>query len=228
MVTRGTYLALALSTVVAATIIGLFRSDLRRPMLALATFGAVWGPVSEHWFEMDYWHPQGVFGNTWLEDIAYGAGITALSAGIYMFVSGRRAGAAHPRTARYLIVPGYVAAYSAAMQVTRHGFTVNSIVVAVVVNGGTAIAILLWRRDLTLVAAGTAALLVLFATAAYTVGLDWIVNGRQVLRTVWLLDGQRLGVTVLGNVPVTELLWYASWGLLGSIAWPYLRGARLG
>lgn len=225
MVTRGTYLALALATVIASSAILVLRRDLRRPMLVLAAFGAVWGPVSEHWFEMDYWSPQGVFGNPWFEDILYGAGISALSAGIYLFLSGRRTGAEHARIARYAAVLAYVAVYVGAMQLTRH--VVNSIVVAMVINGGTAVIILTWRRDLVPAAAWTSGLLALFAIIVYVVGLDWVVDGKQVLRTVWLIDGQRLGVTILGNVPLTEVLWYACWGLLGSVAYPYLRGARL-
>ena len=225
MVTRGAYLALALATVIASTAILVLRRDLRQPMLALAAFGVVWGPVSEHWFEMDYWRPQGVFGSPLLEDILYGAGISALSAGIYMFFSGRQSGVEHHRLVRYAGVLAYVSVYIGAMQLTRQ--VVNSIVVAMVVNGGTAVVILTRRRDLVPAAAWTAALLALFALIVYIVGLDWIVNGRQVLRAVWLLDGQPLGVTILGNVPLTELLWYATWGLLGSVAYPCLSGARL-
>lgn len=40
----------------------------------------------------------------------------------------------------------------------------------------------------------------------------------------WLLKGTWLGVTVLGNVPLTELLWYGGWAVFASIIWPFSEG----
>jgi hypothetical protein len=41
----------------------------------------------------------------------------------------------------------------------------------------------------------------------YGVLLNIFVS-RQVLGELWLLHGTRLGVTVLGKVPVSELVWF--------------------
>jgi hypothetical protein len=221
------YLVLALLVLAGAAAVAGVRRDLLRPMLALAVIGAAWGPVSEHWFFRDYWRPPGVFGDPWLEDVLFGAGVAALAVGVYPFVTRRALDREEFSASRLAVLPGFVLLYFLAMLVLQAGLGVNSILVAMLVNLATAGFVVARRGDL-LVPAATSAALMAFATAVgYAVGLDLLVDGRAVLRQIWLVDGSLLGVTILGNVPLTEVLWYATWSGMIGIVYPYVSGARL-
>jgi hypothetical protein len=65
----------------------------------------------------------------------------------------------------------------------------------------------------------------LIALTGYSVGLDFLVDGKKVLREIWLLDGTSAGVTILGMVPLSEVLWYACWGFMLGIAFEFATGA---
>jgi hypothetical protein len=128
---------------------------------------------------------------------------------------------------RLAIIPGFVAAYVLAMLVLQGAFHMNSILVATLVNLAVAASMTVARRDLLAPAVVTALLVGLLAAAGYAIGLDVIVDGNSVLRRIWLVSGTALGVTVLGNVPLTEIVWYASWSAMTSIGYEYVAGARL-
>jgi hypothetical protein len=221
------YLALALLVVATAAGVANFRRDLLRPMLAAAAFGAAWGPLSEYWFFQDYWRPPGVFGRPYLEDVLFGAGIAALAVGVYPFVRRQTLTGGELPLSRLVAVPAFVLTYALAMQIFQAHLGVNSILVAMSVNLATTAFIVVRRRDLLVVSLASTLLMGVVTVAGYAIGLDVIVDGRAVLRQIWLLHDGPLGVTILGNVPLTEVLWYATWsGMLG-IAYEYLSGARI-
>lgn len=43
----------------------------------------------------------------------------------------------------------------------------------------------------------------------------------------WLLYDTALGASVLGKVPVTELLWYVAWGVFAGMFYPFVTGEKL-
>jgi hypothetical protein len=220
------YLALAILVVIAAAVIGAMRRDLVRPMLVLGALGGLWGPVSEYWFFLDYWRPEGVFGRPWIEDILFGAGISALAAGLYPFVARRSFIGRDFARRRLAVIPLFVIGYVAAMAVLQGGLRLNSIVVATLVNVAVTTSIVIARRDLLVPAAVTALLVACGSAAGYALGLDLVVDGNAVLRRIWLLSGTPLGVTIFGNVPLTEITWYASWSAMTGVGYPYVAGAR--
>jgi hypothetical protein len=83
------------------------------------------------------------------------------------------------------------------------------------------------RPDLFLAALGSGVLMALIALAGYGLGLDVLVDGRRLLREMWLLDGTSQGTTILGFVPLTEVLWYGCWGLFLGVSFEFASGAGL-
>jgi hypothetical protein len=43
----------------------------------------------------------------------------------------------------------------------------------------------------------------------------------------WLLADTKWGITIFGNVPVTELVWYASWAVFVSVSYPFISGKNI-
>jgi len=42
----------------------------------------------------------------------------------------------------------------------------------------------------------------------------------------WLLANTAFGIKIIGNIPVTELLWYFSWSCLAGIAYDFYHGNK--
>jgi hypothetical protein len=226
-VNRVWYLALAVAIFTVACGIYLVRPDLRRALLASAGFGAIWGPISEYWFMRDYWRPMGILGGSWLEDIVFGSGIAALSCGSYLLLARRRL-LADASVARHpYVLLAFPVAYALVSQLSQSWLHLNSIIAAMLVYLGFAAFMTGLRHDLAVPAVVSGLIMACVALAGYAVGLDLVLDGKTVLSSIWLLDGQSLGVTVLGNVPLTEVLWYGCWGCLMGIAYEYVTGARL-
>jgi hypothetical protein len=221
------YLCLALIIASSSAIIFFLRKDLRVSIAMTAAIGAAWGPLSEVWFYRDYWRPRGALtSRPWLEDVVYGAGVLSLAAVTYVFVCHRAWRGRGIQPSRTLLVAALPVLYVTAMVSTRT-LHVNSIIVACIVYVvGTLIMVGL-RHDLLLPAIGSAAIMSSLAVVGYFVGLDLIVDGKEVLDRFWLLNGKPLGIKVLGQVPLTEVIWYGTWGAMGGCVVPFLLGAKV-
>lgn len=224
---RSLYFLLGLCSLAPGIVAFWLRRDLRPNVLSVGIFGLVWGPISEYWFSKDYWHPPSIIGHPWLEDAIYGAGISITGSVIYKLLlrqTHRRDPTA--KTGRLLLVE-FPLVYVLAMTVFQSCLHVNSIIVSVGVYVVLTVLILVRRPDLVKASVTSALILGLLALAGYAVGLDWLVNGRDFLEQTWLLYGEPLGKTVLGQVPLTEVLWYTGWGLLLGAGYEYVTGLRL-
>lgn len=225
---RYLYLILGLMFLVPTIFVAFCRRDLRRGVISVAIFGAIWGPISEFWFFRDYWHPQSVLGNPVLEDMIYGAGISATASCIYKVLArksydrlGRRQKTHFRETAAIALV------YVVAMIVLEMGLGVNSILVAIGVYIAGASYILYRRRDLLMASVCSCVMMGLLALGGYGIGLNFIINGPKTLSQIWLLYHKPLGITLLGYVPLTEVMWYAAWGSLLGILYEFATGRRL-
>lgn len=220
------YLVLALVSFAGACVLGAFRADLRRPIVITSLAGAIWGPVSEHWFLQDYWRPDGVFGNPWLEDILFGSGLAGVAAGLYPSLRRWTIAVSLDPPRRIATVAVFPFVYVAVMLGLQGLIGLNSILASMLFYA-LAAAYMLWRRpDLRAASLATAGGLAIVALAGYAVGLDVIVNGHQVLSEIWLLAGKPLGVTILGNVPLLEVMWWAAWGLFFGVVYEFATAAR--
>jgi hypothetical protein len=102
---------------------------------------------------------------------------------------------------------------------------VNSIVVSSAAFVVSAAAMATMRRDLLRPALESGALVVAAALPLYVLLFDVVAPAYW--DRYWLLPHTKLGVMVLGNIPVTEIVWYASWGALAGIAYEFTTGRSL-
>ncbi len=217
------YLALALSLIAPVLLTAVLRPALRRKIARMALYGAVWGPFAEYWYTRDYWHPIGVFGNAWLEDTLYGAGFFALSSVAPDLVSHRRLRGIQRASHRkaFLALP---LAYAVSMVLFSVVAGWNSIIVACAFGTAAVALMLARRRDLRSRCLTAALSMLAVAVLVYSIGLDAYRPGARLLPKIWLLDGQPLGVRVLGNIPLTELVFYLVWGGAVGIFYEYAYG----
>lgn len=194
-------------------------------MLKVSLVGGAAGLVSELWYFRDYWRPPTLAGvaRPSAEDVLFGFAVTGV------------AFAAHKVVFRRALVPGGLRRYPvaavlglaglAALVVCTLALGMNSIFVSSVgflVSAGVMVAM---RPDLLRPALGSAALLVAAMLPVYLLLFD--VVSPAYWDRYWLLRHTTWGVMVLGNVPVTEIVWYASWGALAGIAYEFTTGRSL-
>jgi hypothetical protein len=225
--TRYLYLTLGLIFMIPTVIVAICRRDLRREIISIAIFGAIWGPISEFWFFRDYWHPQSVLGNPLLEDMIYGAGISATASCIYKVIAWKKYETSGRQKSHLREAAAIAVVYVAAMIILQMGFGVNSILVAIGVYLAAAAYIVYRRRDLLRASACSFVMMGLIAVGGYGLGLNFVINGPKTLSRIWLLYHKPLGITIIGYVPLTEVMWYAAWGSLLGIIYEFATGRRL-
>ena len=221
------YLILGFIFLIPTVVVAIMRRDLRRGIAYVGSLGAIWGPISEFWFFRDYWHPASVLGNPVLEDVVYGAGISATAWCLYKVVFRRTNSAPGDRQTRYGEFGGIVALYVAAMLVLATGLGINSILVATGVYIVSAIYIIVRRRDLLTASLATATMMGLIALIGYGIGLNLLVREPATLSHLWFLYHKPLGVTIVGYVPLTEVVWYTAWGSLLGILYEFATGRQI-
>lgn len=72
------------------------------------------------------------------------------------------------------------------------------------------------RRDLLVPGLITGLVFAGIALFVYGIFLNMFVS-QQELQTFWLLHGSKLGITILGKVPLSELIWFFATGTFLSI-----------
>jgi Lycopene cyclase len=200
------------------------RADLRGAMLKVSLVGGGAGLVAELWYFRDYWRPPVLTGiaRASPEDALFGFAVTGVAFAAHKIVFGRRMVPGAPR--RYPVTAGLgLAGLVALVAGTVAGL--NSIFVSSAAFVACAAVMATLRRDLIRPAFESAALLVAAMLPVYLLLFD--VLSPTYWDRYWLLRHTSWGVLVLGNIPVTEILWYASWGALAGIAYEFTTGRLL-
>jgi hypothetical protein len=197
------------------------RKDLRKKILLSGFIGGFVGIISEFWYFTDYWRPpQIINGIPQLEDYLFGFLVTGISVSIYDLVFSRitdKEEKPHKKLTLLLFFIGLVS-----LLVFNNFLNINSILVSSLTFNTLALVMIYFRRDLLKRAVGTGLLLVIVITPIYVLLFDWVAP--EYWAKYWLLAGNSFGITILGNVPLTELLWYFSWGFLGGIIYDFTGG----
>lgn len=213
--------------VASIVVVAICRRDLRRGIITVALAGAAWGPISEFWFFRDYWHPESAIGNPILEDIIYGAGISAAASCVYKFLARQTDVSPSKCKTHYRETGAMIILYIAAMIILEMALGINSILVAIGVYVTAASYIIVRRHDLFAASVCTAIVMGLIAVCGYGLGLNFLVHEPSTLSHIWLLYKKPLGMTFLGYVPVTEVVWYTTWGSLLGILYEFATGKCL-
>jgi lycopene cyclase-like protein len=201
------------------------RADLRSAMLKVSLVGGGAGLVAELWYFRDYWRPPTLAGvaRPSPEDALFGFAVTGVAFAAHKVVFHRAMVPGAPR--RYPIAAGLGVLGLAALVAGTAGLRMNSIFVTSAAFVACAAAMVALRRDLLRPAAESAALVVGAMLPVYLLLFD--VLSPAYWDRYWLLRHTPWGVLILGNIPVTEILWYASWGALAGIAYEFTTGRLL-
>jgi len=222
---RYAYLTLSLSFATALGIMLLIRKDLAKLALLVGSFGGTAGVMAEVFYFHDYWRPPSLFGTAVPspEDLIFGFSITALAVITFLVLGRKRltAGMApHGKIYLSLFIGGLLS-----MLIFNVWLGINSIFVSSITFLVFSVIMLYMRRDLIDAAAYSAVALTLLTLGVYIVLFDCFFT--DFWQRYWLLHGTRYGMFVFGNVPLTELLWYFSWAVAGSISYPFITGKKI-
>lgn len=199
-------------------------------MLIMSMIAAFFGPISEIWYFADYWEPGFVIklpvGG--VEDMLFGFSIGGIGAFIYesLFVNSLCFCAAKRyRREWFLLV--FAGIIGVSMLFFNNILGINSIFASSIGMIAAAL-VMLWKRpDLITNAFGSALLVVTVMFMIYFFGQELFPTAHQWMIRVWKLYGTSQGVIIAKHVPLTEIIWAFSWGLVWGPMYEFLVGARI-
>ncbi len=188
--------------------------------VAIAPFGTVF----EYWHFQDYWVPPTLFRyySFTFEDTLFSFIIAGISVSLYNVVFQKRSVRTDKKNIPFLIGVLFLQIVIMLFFVSYLGF--NSIIVSSFSFLAFSLVIILLRNDLLIPSLVTGFLLSIIIIPIYLIVLN--LFSPDYVASYFLLNGSKLGITVLGNFPLIELLWYFSWGCLGSILYEFTGGYR--
>ena len=194
------------------------RRDLVKDALPAFIFGAIAGPVSEILYFADYWRPPSILSisNVHLEDVIFGVAIFGLALTVYPFVSRQRLGPVTSGNEKHVRTLGVLGLGALCMIILMGGLKLNSVYATSITFVVLWLLICAWRRDLFGPGLITGVIFAGIALFVYGIFLNLFVT-QQELHAFWLLHGSKLGITIFGNVPVSELVWFFGTGTFLSI-----------
>lgn len=217
------YFILSLLLLVLWGIIFWLRADLRRKMLRAGPIGGIAGILAELWYFTDYWRPPTLTGIATIspEDFIVGFAVTGLAMTVYDVVMQTTDAAGERPRGRAFFLLFLCGLLSLLIFGTFMKF--NSCIVSEAAFIGAALVMCVMRPDLLKVSLISGALLGLIGFILYLILFTWLAP--DFWQTYWLLADTRLGIALIG-VPVTEIMWYVSWGMLAGIAHNFAAGKR--
>ena len=214
---------LAILFLIPVAVIYSVRTELRQTVNRLFFVGGFMGLVAEYWYFQDYWRPPTLLGvaRISVEDFLFGVGAVCLGSVIYKFVFRvKYLDSIYPK--RYVLLCIYFVLGYSSMIIFNGLLNINSIFVSSIAFLVIAGWMILLRKDLLVPSLLSGLLLSLFALMVYLILFDML--SPNFWDNYWLLSNTKYGIKILGNVPLTELLWYFSWGCLAGIAYDFTFG----
>lgn len=200
------------------------RKDLRRKLIKASWFGGLTGLIAEYWYFKDYWHPYSILGRNVIspEDFIFGFTITGISVVIYDilfktkdqdFVSNNK------KTFGKMILFVILSLFLFNIFL---GF--NSIFVSSITFVLLTFYILSKRTDLLKEAFYSGFLMLLIMLVVYHILFNLIFT--SFWDNCWLLANTKYGITIFGSIPLTEMIWYFTWGSFLGIAYNFASGKK--
>ncbi len=217
------FLLLTLLFVAPLAVVYLIRNDLRKMIIKSSIAGGLAGLISEYWYFQDYWRPPSLLGQSRIsvEDFLFGFGVTGLAVVGYKFLAKRQLESGkYPK--HHALFGGMFLVGIISMLVFNGALHINSILVSSLAFLAFSALILILRKDLLISCVMSGLLVAGFAFLAYLF-LFGLLSPHYWDR-YWLLAGTKFGIKLFGSVPLTELLWYFSWGSLAGISYEFVSG----
>ncbi len=199
-----------------------YRRDVRSEIWWVSLITGIIGPISELWYLQDYWRPETF--NGWpigIEDFLFGFFIGGISAVIYEEISGKRFLKTLDKRrhwARYLLL---LIAVCFGLFHVLFLFGINSIYCSIITMVLMSLCILFFRRDLLVDSLVSGLFMGAIMFVAYIIFLTLYP---EAIHRWWFLHNIS-GVLVKG-IPLEELLWAFSWGMLGSTIYKFFSGRK--
>lgn len=221
---RYTYLFISLFLFIPWFIIIFKRPDLRRKVIKTSLIGGVAGLIANFWYFRDYWRPPSLFGNTVIsiEDFLFGFLITGIAASIYDTVFNKKYVKKYKKRKKFfgnLFLIGVIILF-----IFNNWLGINSIFVSSFAFLGFSIIIVSIRKDLIIPSIVSGLLVTLIIIPIYIILFNYI--SPTYWDKYWLLANTSFGIEVLGNIPVTELIWYFTWGCFAGISYDFVSGSE--
>lgn len=217
-----TYLLITLLLLMPWLLIYGLKASVRKKMIKASIMGGLSGLIAEYWYFKDYWQPPTILGQSVIsvEDFLFGFTITGIAVSIYEVAFAKNYQATHKNRRRqfgYMFLCGVLC-----MMVFNVMLGINSIIVSCIAFLVFTAVMLCFRSDLLKQSLLSGILTLCIIVPVYTFLFDFLNPGYWAAH--WLLAKTQLGITVLGNIPVTELVWYFSWGCFAGTAHSFASG----
>jgi hypothetical protein len=187
----------------------------------MGLFGGIAGPLAEVWYFVDYWRPPSIFGIAVLslEDVLVGFAIAALGSTLYAFLFSKYLKLTYQPQKKITI--GLFITGTTLLIVGTSVLHINSVLASCAIFLLCSVVMCTLRPDLIPASASTAVALTLLIIPLYWFLFNYVSPGY--FERYWLLGGKPYGI-VIAHIPLTELLWYFTWGSFAAILYPFYKG----
>jgi hypothetical protein len=217
------YLFLGLSFLIFWILFFVLRQDLRRKQIKVSLKGGFMGPIAEYLNYKDYWHPPSLMGNEliFVEDFIIGFSITGVSVVVFdiffkttdgTYVQNER------KTFGIMFFLGLISLFYFS------GLGFNSVFVSSIMLPILTLFIFIKRPDLIKLACWTSFIVVCIMLVVYHILYNILFE--KFWDKYWLLANTKYGVTILGNIPITEIIWFFTWGSFAGVAHNFSSGQK--
>ncbi len=225
------YAVLVVPFAVAWVLIFIFSKNTRKEQLIMSILLIPVGPISELIYFQDYWTPGSIFSFSigpvliLIEDILFLFFIGGIGGVIYEALVGRRARKIK-KSPHYLISVPIVIAVVVIVSLGLWFLGVNSIFSTSLGFIAGALLVVSQRKDLFInsLLSGLGVMAIMFVS--YFILFSFVTNSEEILQQGWLIYGTRLDMRILG-LPLTEMFWGFSWGLLVGPIYEFARKLQL-
>ncbi|OGH24124.1 MAG: hypothetical protein A3B47_04625 [Candidatus Levybacteria bacterium RIFCSPLOWO2_01_FULL_39_24] len=219
------YLLLSILLLLIWSVFFLFlKKEVRRILIKASVVGGLAGLIAEFWYFKDYWRPPLLFGDAkiFLEDFLFGFAFTGIAATIYKVLF-KKEGSKHEKGHRIIFFVFFVIGILSLL-LFNNLLKINSIFVSSFVFLILSFMMVFIRKDLVMQSIMSGILSLSVIIPIYILLFNFISPGYW--DKYWLLANTAFGIKIIGNIPVTELLWYFSWSCLAGIAYDFYHGNK--
>lgn len=220
-----TYLLLSLFLLAVWFVVFLFlKNEARKILVKASIVGGLAGLIAEFWYFKDYWYPPSLFGNTKisLEDFLFGFAFTGIAATICKVIF-RKESKKYIKGHKIIFFIFFVIGVFSLL-LFNNLLKINSILVSSFTFLTLSFITVFIRKDLVVQSIMSGILSLLVIIPIYVLLFNFI--SPSYWDKYWLLANTTFGIKIIGNVPVTELLWYFSWSCFAGIACDFYHGNK--
>ncbi|MDN3203659.1 lycopene cyclase domain-containing protein [Algoriphagus sediminis] len=217
------YLSLALLYLLAWLVVFIY-SPYKRGMIKVGAVGGLMGVVAEVWYFRDYWRPPTLFGQgiPGIEDYLIGFAMFGVGGYIYSSFTKREIDYSKKTPAKYRDFFWLFIAGVSSMTIFSIGFNIHSGYVTFFTFFFLSVYIWIQRPDLIGISLISAVAVGVITFVIYS------INFNILFPNFWddygmLDDKPILGIRV-ANIPLSEMLWHTTWGMLCSMFRGYRNG----